>query len=250
MFSVWRIEMNPRSKLSKAIPRSIGVATIALTASTLLLDKSLPYRIRPGNYAHFEWVGPLAVASLVVAIAVMLFSIFTRQRLVFVLGLVSLVSLVLFMGGAHSGPNPEMWCYHNLRAIDAAKQQLAERMGLTNGAAIAADDISEFIEGGYGSLKCAQHGSLIIGAIGTEPRCSVHGSTGAIEAGRNEGTPLSVPSGSHLGSVGKRPPASPLTSPSARSLWPVVESEPPSQRSVPPPNAGAAAQIHAWPRGA
>lgn len=206
--------MNPRSKLNKAIARSIGAATIVLTASTLLLDKSLPYRIRPSNYAQFQWVGPLAGASLVVAIAVMLFSIFARQRLVFVLGLVSLVSLVLFIGGAHSGPNPEMWCYNNLRAIDAAKQQLAERVGLTNGAAIGADDISKFIEGGYGSFKCAQHGSLIIGAIGTEPRCSVHGSISQIEADWKKSTPdpsLSVPPGTHLGWIGKR--TSPLAVP-------------------------------------
>jgi hypothetical protein len=213
------MQLNPRRKLNKSIARTIGVATIVLTASTLLLDKSLPYRIRPSNYAQYLWVRPLADVSLFVAIAVMLFSVIARQRLVFVLGLVSLVSLVLFIGGTHSGPNPEMWCYSNLRAIDAAKQQLAERMGLTNGTAIAADDISKYIEGGYGSLKCAQHGSLIIGAIGTEPRCSVHGSISEIEAAGKKSTPVpspSVPPGTHLGWGGKR--TSPLAVPRSQDI--------------------------------
>jgi len=85
-------------------------------------------------------------------------------------------------GGPHSGPNPEAWCYNNLRKIDAAKYQLAEKNNLTNGTVVTSEQISPYIEGGFASLKCAEHGQYVINPIGTEPRCSFHRSMSEMEA--------------------------------------------------------------------
>jgi hypothetical protein len=106
------------------------------------------------------------------------FSVVSRQRFLFVLGFLSLASLMLFMGGANSGPNPEAWCYNNLGKIEAAKQRLA----LTNGASVTTEQIAKYMEGGLDSLQCAEHGSYIIGPVGTEPRCTLHGSVSEMEA--------------------------------------------------------------------
>jgi hypothetical protein len=38
------------------------------------------------------------------------------------------------------------------------------------------EQISPCIEGGFASLECAKHGQYVINPIGTEARCSFHGS--------------------------------------------------------------------------
>jgi len=161
---------------------AFGITAILATASALALDKSLGYRIGPTDYTQFRWVGRLSVASVVASIAAILFGIMSRQRLPLVLGPACLVLLCSFIGGVHSGPDPQAWCYNNLRTIDAAKRQLAEGIGLTNGAAITEEQISKYIKGGYSCLKCAEQGKYIIGSFRTEPRCSLHGSMSEQEA--------------------------------------------------------------------
>ena len=161
---------------------TIGTTSIIINICALVLDKSLPYRIGPAYYTRYLWDDRLVFISLFVAIASLILCIVARRRLLLVLCFLSLVSLFLFAGGVHSGPNPQAWCYNNLRTIDAAKQQLAQEAGLTNGAIVTAEQISKYIDGGFGSLKCAKDGTYIIGPIGTEPRCTVHGSMSEMEA--------------------------------------------------------------------
>jgi len=111
-------------------------------------------------------------------------SIVFHRKLLFIVGFLSLVSLlVLGSGGPHSGPNTQAWCYNNLRKIDAAKQQLALELGLTNGSVVTLQQISKYINGGSESLKCFDGGTYIIGPIGTEPRCTIHGSESKMENG-------------------------------------------------------------------
>jgi len=176
-----RMQPNPSRKGISIAALAFGATAIIAAASALTLDNSLPYRIGPTHYTQFLWVGRLSVASLVCSIAAITFGIMSRQRLPLALGLVSPVSLLLFMSVVHSGPDPQAWCYNNLRTIDAAKQHLADEIGLTNGATITAEQISKYIEGGFNSFKCAEQGKFIIGSFGREPRCSVHGSESEME---------------------------------------------------------------------
>lgn len=158
--------------------RLVKIVLLTITISALALDKTLPYRIGPDQYNQYVWAVRFATAAFFVALVTTIFSVVCRQGSLFMLGFLSLVSLMLFMGGVRSGPNPEAWCYNNLGKIDAAKQRLA----LTNGAPVSAGQISKYIEDGLDSLQCAEHGSYIIGPVGTEPRCTIHGSVSEMEA--------------------------------------------------------------------
>jgi hypothetical protein len=178
-----RMQPTPLKRGISIVALVIGTASIIITISALTLDKTLPYRIGPNQYAQYLWTERLSITSTFVAIAAMIFSAASRQRLLFVLVFLSLASLIMFAGGVHSGPDTQAWCYNNLRSIDAAKQQLAQEDKLTNGATVTAEQISKYIDGGFDSLKCAEHGRYIIGPIGTEPRCTVHGSMSEMELG-------------------------------------------------------------------
>ena len=163
---------------STALP--LAVVAIIAAAFALVFDKSLPYRIGPSYYAQFLWVGRLSAVSFTVAVFVSVLGFATRQGIPIGLGLLTLVLLAL-QGVVHSGPNPQAWCFNNLREIDAAKEQLRLKNNLTNGAVVMAEQISPYIAGGFASLECAEKGTYTINPIGTEPRCSFHGSMSEME---------------------------------------------------------------------
>jgi hypothetical protein len=173
------------SKGFRSVARVLGVIAIALVAITFILDRSLGYRIGPSDYVLFLWVERLALASIAAVILALLFGVAVRQWFLVILLVVGLFFL-LSIGGPHSGPNPEAWCYNNLRKIDAAKNQLAEKNNLTNGTVVTSEQISPYIEGGFASLECAKHGNYIISPIGTEPRCTFHGSMSEMETNWNK----------------------------------------------------------------
>jgi len=174
----------------------LGVCAVLLAGLTLALDKSLPYRIGPDDYVHYLWGARLCGASLITSIVAMVFSIVSRQRLPFFLALVSFASLLFFIGGPHSGPNPRAWCVINLQNIEGAKQRVVQDLGLTDGAIVTTEQISKYIEGGLKSLTCAEGGHYVVGSVGADPRCSFHGSMNEIRAGwKQEST-------THLGQTG------------------------------------------------
>jgi hypothetical protein len=116
-------------------------------------------------------------------VSAVILGISSRQRLPIVLAVMS-CALLLFsisQGGVHSGPHPQTWCYNNLRKIEAAKSQFRSENNLTSGAAVNGAQISKSVDGGFDALECAEHGNYTIGAIGTEARCSVHGSISEME---------------------------------------------------------------------
>ena len=119
------------------------------------------------------------------AVSALAFGISSRKRLPTVLAVMScaLLLLAIRQGGVHSGPNPQAWCYYNLRKIETATSQLVSEKQLTNGAAITGAQISKYIDGGFETLVCAEHGKYIICAVATEARCSVHGSISEMERG-------------------------------------------------------------------
>ena len=142
------------SKGFRKLARVIAVIAIVLVAITFILDKSLGYRIGPSNYVLFLWVERLTLVSITVVILAFLFGVAARQWFSVVLIVFSIFCL-MSMNMVHSGPNPEAWCYNNLRKIDAAKNQLAEKNNLTNGTLVTSEQISPYIEGGFASLKNA-----------------------------------------------------------------------------------------------
>ena len=179
---VYSIEQIRTSKGYQTTARVFGAIAIALVIITLTLDRCLGYRIGPSNYVLFLWLGPLQLASIVAVFLALLFGFAARQWFSVALTMLSMVSLLLFSSLVRSGPNPEAWCYNNLRKIDAAKNELAEKNNLTNGTFVTGEQISPYIEGGYSSLECAEHGTYIINPIGTEPRCTFHKSMSEMEA--------------------------------------------------------------------
>lgn len=164
-----------------ALALAVAIIALVAAASALAFDKSLPYRIGPDHYVQYLWVFRLAKVSIAAMVPALVLGLVARRKLCIGFALMPLV-LLAFIGGVHSAPNPQAWCRSNLREIEMAKEQLAQKNGLTNGATVTAEQISPCIEGGFGNLECAEHGKYTINPIGTEARCSVHGSMSEMEA--------------------------------------------------------------------
>lgn len=169
--------------MKKLYPVAITLGTAGALASVVAvaLDKSLPYRIGFTEYPRYLWAGRLTETAVGLALVTLLCGIAARKGwLPFALGLISLSPLLL-IGGVHSGPNPETWCYVNLRQIDGAKEYFAKESGLTNSNPVTMADIARFIPAGR-EFRCAERGKYLIGSIGTEARCTVHGTIPEMEA--------------------------------------------------------------------
>jgi prepilin-type N-terminal cleavage/methylation domain-containing protein len=65
-------------------------------------------------------------------------------------------------------------CRNNLRLIDAAKEQWAMDTNAAQGAAVVAANITPYLKGGVMPTE-PQAGAYTIGAVGTNPTCSVGG---------------------------------------------------------------------------
>ena len=160
---------------------ALGIAGALASMTAVALDKSLPYRVGFTEYSRYLWAGRLTGVSLVLALLTLLCGIAARKGwLPFALGLVSL-SPLLVIGGVHSGPNPQAWCFNNLRKIDGAKEQLVHERGLTNRAPVTMIEIARFIPAGE-KLRCTEGGKYIINSIGDDARCSFHGTIAEMEA--------------------------------------------------------------------
>lgn len=161
----------------------IGIASIIITISDCILWGCLPYRIGPNHFLQFQWAGWLIPVCFCTAVPAIVLSFAYRRRFLFTLVLSSFVLffVVVMSGGVHSGGDPRIWCYFNLRQIDAAKQELAGEHGLTNETPVTVEQISQYIDGGFANLKCYDGGSYVIEPVGTEPRCTVHGSVNEID---------------------------------------------------------------------
>src|SRR5712664_1649221 len=135
--------------------------------AAVALNKSLPYRIGFTDYSRYVWVGRLTGVSVGLASLTFLCGVAARKGgFPFALGLVSL-SPVLVIGGVHSGPKPEAWCFINLRKIDGAKEQLVHERGLTNGSPVTMLEIAPLLPAGQ-ELRCAEGGKYIINPIGND----------------------------------------------------------------------------------
>lgn len=160
---------------------ALGVATVLASLAALALDKSLPYRIGYIDYHRYTWVGRLIGVSVGLALLSFVCTTSARKGSWFPFGLALLgVTPLLFIGGVHSGPNPEAWCFNNLRRIDGGKEQLAGERGLTNGSSVPMTDIDRFMPAG--ELRCAEGGRYIINPIGSDARCTFHGTITEMEA--------------------------------------------------------------------
>src|SRR5437016_7201159 len=104
-------------KKAYAIAITLGMAAVIVSAAALILDKSLPYRIGFHDYPNYLWASRLTGASVALVLLTLATGLAARKRVFpFALGLLSLSSL-WFIGGIHSGPNPQAWCFNNLREI-------------------------------------------------------------------------------------------------------------------------------------
>jgi hypothetical protein len=161
--------------------RTVALVAVVSAACSYAIVRSFPYRIHEGLYTWYlwaQWLQPLTmIIGAVAAVCAFQLGTRSRQRVPIILAVVGCVFLILSIAQseAHSGPNPQTWCYNNLRKIDSAKEQFAIDSHITN-AALTGAQISKYIERGFDSLKCAKHGTYTVGEIGKEPRCSFHGS--------------------------------------------------------------------------
>jgi hypothetical protein len=162
---------------------AIGAAAVIASVAALILDKSLPYRIGLANYPTYLWADRLTGVPVALALLSLVSGCAVKRRIPLVLGLLSLALLFLFMSYVRSGPNPQAWCFNNLRAIDGAKDELAVRRDFTNGTAVTFTEISPFLRKGTDLPRCAEGGQYIINSIGKDARCNFHGTVTEIEAG-------------------------------------------------------------------
>ena len=176
-------ETKPITKTKITAISAFGAVALTLCAAALAIEISLPYRISPSHYMLWVWTIRLTWAGLIMAALSLGLGIALGSRRAQIMGLAGLGIVLLGTGGVHSGPNPTTWCFNNLRKIDAAKEILANSNGLTNGTPIILSQIFPYPTSGDRGLECAKHGKYLLGAIGTDPRCSVHGSISEIETG-------------------------------------------------------------------
>ncbi len=164
-----------RNKLY-TLATTLGLCCATVAVAALLLDKTVPYRIGPEQYWRYLWSERLAGLSLGIGAATLVLGLISlRGWRPIGLAFTPLVFLI-FMGGVHSGPIPEWWCYLNLIAIDDGKERFALQYKLTNGTIVTKGELLPYIERGAYHLKCAVGGSYSINSVGFEPRCSIHGS--------------------------------------------------------------------------
>jgi len=105
-----------------------------------------------------------------------------------------LLVLILTSGCATSPPQKEDTparqgtCINNMRIIDSAILQNAFARNLTEGDNVAREDISTYIRNGIDSLVCPTGGKYELGTVGTDPKCSIHGtlSDATLERIRNQ----------------------------------------------------------------
>jgi len=161
---------------------TLGLAAVVASAAALILDKSLPYRIGFSDYPKYVWAWRLTGVSIGLALLTLISGVAARKGwFPSAFGLVSLFSL-LFIGGVHSGPNPQAWCWNNLREIDGAKEQLAHQRSLTSGTVVTIASISPFMPHRIQFPRCAKGGQYIINSIGNDARCTFHGTVTEMEA--------------------------------------------------------------------
>jgi len=66
-------------------------------------------------------------------------------------------------------------CINNLRIIDNAKQQWALEKGKSGDDVPTAQDLEQFIPGGFAHLHCPRDGEYVIGKVIERPTCSIPG---------------------------------------------------------------------------
>jgi Zn-dependent protease with chaperone function len=66
-------------------------------------------------------------------------------------------------------------CVSNMRLIDAAKEQAALENEYAADADVPEENLSNYIERGFGSLVCTKGGRYTVNPVGQDPECSVHG---------------------------------------------------------------------------
>jgi hypothetical protein len=66
-------------------------------------------------------------------------------------------------------------CRADLARVAAGKASYASFHGLTNGAPVLAEDIVEFVQGGWDALTCPSGEPVAVGAIGGPVTCPKHG---------------------------------------------------------------------------
>jgi hypothetical protein len=64
-------------------------------------------------------------------------------------------------------------CINNLRQIDAAKNEWALENNKTTNDIPTAQDLNQYIKGGFASLHCPAGGTYTIGRVGETPTCSL-----------------------------------------------------------------------------
>lgn len=176
---------SPMNKRLRNLANVLGIVAVLSAAATIAMVNSIPYRISQGLYARYLWTerlaGYMGLFALLAMVSAFALGISSRRRLPLVLAIITCALMFFFFiqGESHSFPDPQRWCYNNLRRIEFAKSQYASDNQLTNGTPVTEAQISKYLDGGFGKLVCAEHGKYIIGAIGTEARCSVHGSINA-----------------------------------------------------------------------
>ena len=161
---------------------ALGVATFFASVAALVLDNSLPYRIGFIDYGRYQWAGRLVATSVGFAVLAVLCGVLARKPFSVGLAVFGLTPLLLSGGGPHSGPNPQAWCFNNLRQMEGTKELLVRERSLTNGSPVTMVDISRLMPEGRGP-RCAEHGTYIINSIGEDARCTIHGSIPEMEAG-------------------------------------------------------------------
>lgn len=109
----------------------------------------------------------MAIAGLVMGYVGLILSIIA------IIGMVAAIAIPSVVKARDRAEN--MKCIHNLRQIDAAKEQYAMEENLSDGATVTESNLNDYIQGGFSAMQCPNGGTYTLNPIGEEPSCSAHG---------------------------------------------------------------------------
>ncbi len=89
--------------------------------------------------------------------------------------ILALAVLALTMGCATISTARKNLCINNLNTLDGVTLQIAMEENLKNGDIAPRDLMSSYIRNGIDSLRCPAGGVYEYGTVGTDPKCSTHG---------------------------------------------------------------------------
>lgn len=94
--------------------------------------------------------------------------------IVAILGLLAAIAIPSFVRARENAQ--QSVCVNQMKILDGAKDDVMLAHNYKEGDTVSEEEISQYLENGFGGLVCPKGGYYTINPVGQPPACSVHGS--------------------------------------------------------------------------